>query len=424
MKYIENKLGRQLILILVIIFDIVLITTLFIIPRMLAPIYESSVYTSLKNPTEIISKDLEGRNISNEIAYFYIAENRTYISDNYKKIVNAPVSDVINSLTDEYGSFEINGKMYYYYTLRDSNSGDLKVSIANESYLSKIKNNFLVTVMALFLLAFLLIIFIVFLWSSMIVRKIEKLKQKVDNIDNDNFNHNINFRLDDEIKSLEKSIEDARVSLKMQEEYKNNMYQNFFHDFKKPLNVIKSYIEAVEDGVEDKDEALKVINEQTNKLEKKVHALLYLNKLDYLKDKKESTSSVVNITEVIASSAKKFKYQRKDVKIKTSVDNSKFTGTYDLWEAIIDNILNNFIRYALKEIRITVKNGKITLYNDGPNIDEKLIKDIFSPFRKGINGQFGVGLSIVKKTLNLLNYDISIENKKRGVSFIINKRKG
>ena len=216
MKYIENKLGRQLILILVIIFDIVLITTLFIIPRMLAPIYESSVYTSLKNPTEIISKDLEGRNISNEIAYFYIAENRTYISDNYKKIVNAPVSDVINSLTDEYGSFEINGKMYYYYTLRDSNSGDLKVSIANESYLSKIKNNFLATVMALFLLAFLLIIFIVFLWSSMIVRKIEKLKQKVDNIDNDNFNHNINFRLDDEIKSLEKSIEDARVSLKMQ----------------------------------------------------------------------------------------------------------------------------------------------------------------------------------------------------------------
>ena len=40
---------------------------------------------------------------------------------------------------------------------------------------------------------------------------------------------------------------------------------------------------------------------------------------------------------------------------------------------------------------------------------------------KGIKGQFGLGLSIVKKTLNLLNYDISIRNSKKGVSFIIKK---
>ena len=66
--------------------------------------------------------------------------------------------------------------------------------------------------------------------------------------------------------------------------------------------------------------------------------------------------------------------------------------------------------------------GELFLYNDGPNIDNDMVDDIFNPFKKGIKGQFGLGLSIVKKTLNLLNYDISIENSKKGVSFIIKKK--
>jgi len=59
------------------------------------------------------------------------------------------------------------------------------------------------------------------------------------------------------------------------------------------------------------------------------------------------------------------------------------------------------------------------LYNDGENIDEKLINNIFTPYEKGINGVFGLGLSIVKKTLQFLNYDIAITNMNKGVKFII-----
>ena len=90
-----------------------------------------------------------------------------------------------------------------------------------------------------------------------------------------------------------------------------------------------------------------------------------------------------------------------------------------MWETIIDNLLNNFMRYAKKEIKITIKNHKITLYNDGENIDESIINNIFTPYEKGLNGMFGLGLSIIKKTLALLNYDITVSNVKDGVNFII-----
>lgn len=367
----------------------------------------------------MIGSNLEGNNISNEIAYLYVVDGKIYTSNNYTKIVNIDKRELLTKLSSEYGSFEYKKKNYYYYISQDETA--MKVAVANETYLSKLRSDVMVSVISLFLLAFLLIALIIFFWSTMVVRKIEKLKAKIDNIENDNFNHNIDFKTDDEIQSLSKSIEDMRLSLKRQEEYKNNMYQNISHDFKTPLTVIKSYVEAVEDGVEDKDSALKVIKEQTNKLEKKVYSLLYLNKLDYLKDKKNETNSALDISEVINASIEKFKYQRKDVKFTASIDNSKFNGTFDLWETIIDNILNNFIRYAKKEIKITVKNNKLTLFNDGPNIDDNIVNDIFNPFKKGIKGQFGLGLSIVKKTLNLLNYDISITNSKKGVSFIIKK---
>ena len=71
-----------------------------------------------------------------------------------------------------------------------------------------------------------------------------------------------------------------KISLKEQDEYKNQMYQNISHDFKTPLTVIKSYIEAIDDGIENQEKGLEIINEQINKLEIKVHSLLYLNKLN------------------------------------------------------------------------------------------------------------------------------------------------
>ena len=200
------------------------------------------------------------------------------------------------------------------------------------------------------------------------------------------------------------------------------MYQNISHDFKTPITVMKSYIEAMEDGIETKEKTINILKEQLNKLEVKVHSLLYLNKLNYLKEEKEKLNDSCDVSKVILASVDKFSPSRKDIKFSLDIDkkNTIFRGSNEMWEAIIDNILNNFMRYAKTSIKITVKNNKIILYNDGPNIDKDVLNNIFTPYEKGVRGVFGLGLSIVKKTLGLLNYDINISNVKNGVKFIIN----
>ena len=213
-----------------------------------------------------------------------------------------------------------------------------------------------------------------------------------------------------------------RISLINQEEYRNQMYQNISHDFKTPLTVIKSYIEAVEDNVEDSNTALQVIKQQTEKLENKVHSLLYLNKLDYLKNSKNITNELVDMEQIIRDEVDKFKFHKKEINFIVDVDpKSKYYGTMEHWETIFDNLLSNFMRYTTTTIKITAKQNKLTLYNDGEHIADDFLEGIFTPFRKGIKGEFGLGLSIVKKTLNIMNYDITIKNEKKGVSFIIKR---
>lgn len=425
MKIFDKKysLAKQLIIIVGITFFLLFLSLGIILPRLLIPIAESNIYSYLREPLNVYNNDSTNEIQNSEIAFIYIYNDNIIASKNITDVIKTKnLNKIINKMDDDYGKFNFNHKTYYYYTLKKDNIK--KIAIANNYYINETKEEILKAIFPTLLGTFLLISLTLFFWSTIVIHKIDKLKEKIDNIDNPDYNHKLSFQIDDEMRSLELAIEDMRISLINQEEYRNQMYQNISHDFKTPLTVIKSYIEAVEDGVEDNATALTTIKEQTNKLEQKVHSLLYLNKLDYLKNSKNINMDQIDMEKVIHSEVEKFKFTRKEITFVVKIDNkSKFYGSIENWETILDNLLSNFMRYAKNTIKITAKQNKLILYNDGENIDNDFLEAIFTPFRKGIKGQFGLGLSIVKKTLNLMEYDITIKNEKKGVSFIITQEK-
>ena len=417
------KLSKQLMWLITLSFVIIIISLGVALPRVITPVAEANLYNYLSEPLKFIDNEVDQTLIDTEIAYISIQKDVISSSDNLDDVIKYKDLDkLIKEMPEEKGKFTYKNQQYYYYKIINKNT--IRIAITNDSYIKNMKAKTLTAIFPIVLITYALVAFLLLIWSTLVVNKIEKLKKKIDNIDNPEFNHNIHFAVDDEIESLALALEDMRLYLKNQEEYRNQMYQNISHDFKTPLTVIKSYTEAVEDGIEDEKEAIKVIKEQTEKLDNKVKSLLYLNKLDYLKDNKNIILEKVNISQIIEEEVNKFKFTNKNINFKTEIDKkSKIFGTNDNWETILDNLLSNSIRYAKSEIKITLKNNKIIVYNDGENIDNNLLEGIFIPFRKGVKGQFGLGLSIVKKTLNIMNYDINIKNEKKGVSFIIYHKK-
>ena len=413
---IKTTLYRQLVSIAIIICGIIFISLGLLLPKLLLPIYEKNIYQYLKQPLELIENNIEQTELE-DVAYIYVVDDEIIVSDNLKNIIDIDAKQILDRIDNEYGKFTYLGKTYYYYNIKTQYIS--KTALTNNNYLMEIRSDVMKTLLPIIIGTLLIAVGIIMLWANQLVKKIYHLKEKVDNLDNDEYVDKKQYTFDDELTSLSNSIDDMKATLKKQDEYKNQMYQNISHDFKTPLTVIKSHIEAIEDGIMDPQTGGAIIKEQLNKLEIKVHSLLYLNKLVYLKDL-EKTDKKINVKPIIESSIEKFKIQRPDVEfVVTASGRMIFNGTHDMWEAIIDNLLNNFIRYAAKEIKITFKNNKITFYNDGPHIDTDILNNIFTPYKKGIKGQFGLGLSIVKKTLNLLGYEISVVNEKKGVSFII-----
>ena len=390
-----------------------------ILPRNLLPIYEDNLYNYLGESLNILDSP-ENSKINSEVAYIYVNNENIYISNNLNKVIglDSP-KEILSKINKEEGKFLYNKKVYYYSTITTNNTR--RIALTGSSYINDMRVSIFKIILLVVGITFIIVSMVILIWSNNLVNRIKKLKEKIDNLNNDNYNHKIKYDYEDEISTLEVALEKMRVYLKEEEEYKNQMYQNISHDFKTPITVMKSYIEAFEDGVITDKEAVKVSKEQLSKLEGKVHSLLYLNKLNYFKDKKDIIKERCDVSKVVFDSVDKFSLVRNDVKFTLDIDekNTIFKGSSEMWEAIIDNILNNFIRYANKEIKITIKNNKIILFNDGPNIDKDVLNNIFSPFEKGVNGVFGLGLSIVKKTLTFLNYDINIQNTKNGVKFII-----
>jgi len=417
MKKLRHPVFLQLITVTVFISIIIFLSLSVILPQSLVPVYENEIYYYLEEPLRLID---DGEvSLSDEVAYLFLNEDKKITTTaNFENIIGADINFILSHIDSDKGKFRYNGEVFYYGTSYDDYV--TKIAITDSRLISHLKSEIINKILILLSIIVTIILGFILWWARILVLKTSKLKEKIDILDQEECLGLYRFDADDEFKAISNAIDDMHFTLKEQEEYKNQMYQSISHDFKTPITVIKSYIEAINDGFQDTDEGLKIINNQIKKLESKVFSLLYINKINYIRESKNYEEQRIDVLKIVNESIEKFKVQRPSLKWKITGDTKTiFKGTYDMWEAIVDNMFNNFLRYAENKIVVTFKNGKITFYNDGPNIDPANLHDLFMPFKKGVKGEFGLGLSIIKKTISLFGYDIDVKNEKNGVSFII-----
>ncbi len=310
------------------------------------------------------------------------------------------------------------------YQIRKVDESTTIVSFVPQSYMDQFKLTLVNGVVNILLVIVGILFLLLMLWVGYLIHSLKQIEVYINKYRK---GQKVELKLDrnDEVGELGRAIVQMNDEIKRQEQLKEEMVQNISHDLKTPIATIKSYGESIKDGIypyETLEKSVDVIIEHANRLEKKVHSLLLLNRMGYLiaEDKGNDKTDMKAVIEKVILSLKVFK---PSIELKTDLTSCSYYGSEEPWRVVIENILDNALRYAKTEITIDLKPDYCIIYNDGINIPEERIEQLFRPYEKGQGGQFGLGLAIVKRVLTAYHYTIRIKNLSYGVQFIIEKEK-
>jgi len=377
--------------------------------------YRSNVFTNA----------LYGANDPNVIHIIYFTDPLKTPLTNATTTLNTELqAELIKNTTEQtietknYVTYSIKSKMLY--TITIINSDARVVSLISNSYMDQFKNALLNSVVNIMLIVVSFLFMLLMVWVGYLIHPLNQIQTYIEKIRR---GEKAELKIDrnDEIGEVATALVRMNEELKRQEQLKEEMVQNISHDLKTPIATIKSYGESIKDGIypyETLEKSVDVIIEHANRLEKKVHSLLLLNRVGYLvgEDKPNARIDMKYVAEKVLQSLKVI---RPEIKLSTELTSCSYTGSEEPWRVVIENLLDNALRYAKSVVVIKLNKDELSVYNDGPTLDDDRITKLFKPYEKGTEGQFGMGLAIVYRVVNGYGCTIKAENINGGVLFTI-----
>lgn len=324
--------------------------------------------------------------------------------------------EVLTLDKDEIGSVDFEGE--FYYVIEIDYGWDLQG--LKLVYLSQGPDIELLSIIMNTILG--IVFFLTSFCSMMILRKttnavaepIEKLTSLVLNMKSDEL-----IFLEDksnilEINKLTEEINELNKRAYHYDKAQKNFLSNASHEIRTPLMSIQGYADGIEMGVfEDYKETAGLISKQCQKLTKLVNSLLTLAKtLDFDNHKDlEKLNISDNLYDVISIYNGYALNENKQ--IITDIESNIYTmNSEELLQEAIGNIISNAIRYCAQNITVSLKTkgdkAIIIIADDGRGLEET--EKIFEKFHKGEDGNYGLGLSIAKTAVKMMNGEIKAYN--------------
>lgn len=390
--------------------------------------FEGNVYRDYIGPNFFGNRDESINNIRT-VNHIIIYNDRVIVSspvsmDFIEKVKNQALNQVDTS--KEY-SDKINNENIFYIISKGKALGHdaFFISYMGDSYREDLVKTLFKRLISVVIVALFFSWIPAVLLSRYLSKPLVDLEKKVEKLANNQWNEPIIIDRKDEIGKLGSSIEYLRKQLIRQDEAERTFLQHVSHELKTPVMVIQSFSEAIKDGIYPKgnlESSLDVITEESKRLEKKIKDLLYINKLNYISSHNFDKTKF-SLDSLIKQVAERFILHRQDIDLKLDLDPATVEGDIDQWRVVIENLLDNQIRYAEEKILVSLKKEAdkaiLRFWNDGPPIEEKIMNNIFDEFNKGYKGEFGLGLAIVYRIILNHNAKIYAKNEEKGVSFYI-----
>lgn len=243
---------------------------------------------------------------------------------------------------------------------------------------------------------------------------ITQLQNGVERIQEDNLDFHIEYNGDDELGRLCCSVEKMRRELRQKHkalweslEQRKLLNVSVAHDLRTPITVLKGYLDYLEKNIpQDKlteDMLLDTVSSMqgaVNRLELYVESVRDIEKIENIEIEKRSENVKLLLNE-LRSNVRQLA-RDKEIIISNDITVDKIQIDKNVFFRILENLLQNALRYAEKQVSINLSHKKdfliLTVKDDGKGFSaadlEKATTVFYSNDKK--KQHFGIGLSVCK----------------------------
>ena len=243
---------------------------------------------------------------------------------------------------------------------------------------------------------------------------ITQLQNGVERIQEDNLDFHIEYDGDDELGRLCCSMEKMRRELRQKHkslweslEQRKLLNASVSHDLRTPITVLKGYLDYLEKNIpQDKlteDMLLDTVSSMqgaVNRLELYVESVRDIEKIENIEIEKRSENVKLLLHELISNVRQLT--EDKEIIISNDITVDKIQIDKGVFFRILENLLQNALRYAEKQVSINLSHKKdfliLTVKDDGKGFSAADLEKATTVFYSNDKEKqhFGIGLSVCK----------------------------
>lgn len=274
--------------------------------------------------------------------------------------------------------------------------------------------------------------FLAFILGKLILVPANKIIDGMEKLANGEYDTRIDLGKYESFKGLEAGFNSLAAQLGNTEIFRSDFVNNFSHEIKTPIASINGLLPLMKNGNLPRDKQnryLEIIEEEINRLSVMTTNMLNLAKVEKQEILTERTK--INLSEQLRSCVLLLekKWSSKNLNLSLDFDEYSVYVNEEMFRQVWINLLDNAIKFSNYdgELKITVEKSLgavlVNIENQGEQIPEEEYDKIFNKFYQTKSSRKkegnGIGLSIVKKIIELHSGSISVKSDKEKTVFTV-----
>ncbi len=265
---------------------------------------------------------------------------------------------------------------------------------------------------------------LLFAWlSKYYLRPIKQLTYATKEVRRGNFKIRVGTKGQpkNELSALMDSFNKMIEELDNIELFRNDFINSFSHEFKTPIVSIRGFARELRLGdlsPEQKDEYIRIIEEEANRLAGLSSQVLELSRLEHQQiltnqtefDLDEQLRQCILLLEP--------EWSEKEIAVEPILVDLKFYSNEELLAHVWQNLLANAVKFTPRggridvEMQVNEREVRVLIRDDGMGMDEETQKHIFEKFYQGDRSRtdrgYGIGLSVAHRAVSLCKGSIEV----------------